>query len=141
MIQRKQSIWLLIASVFGFLSIKLPFYTGNVTNVTTLQKTYTILNAKEPSLIVFILTLIIAIGSMGVIFLFKNRPKQLIASSVLFVLSSISLILYYFETKKFTDGTYSLTALISAFVPIFLLLAISGIYGDEKLIKNADRLR
>ena len=141
MIQRKQTLWLLFASVSSFLSIKFPFYSGNVLNITSQQKQFTLLTANEPSLLILIFTVAIALASLALIFLYKNRPKQLLLTIITIILSLGNLALYYVETNKFVDGTFSLSAIISAVIPLFLSLAAMGIYKDEKLIKSVDRLR
>lgn len=56
-------------------------------------------------------------------------------------LSIINIILYFNELKKFTSGNMSLTAVLALAIPVFLLLAINGIWKDEKLVKSLDRLR
>ena len=56
-------------------------------------------------------------------------------------LSVINIILYFTELKKFVSGNVSLTALFAFAIPIFLVLAVNGIYKDEKLVKSLDRLR
>jgi hypothetical protein len=43
--------------------------------------------------------------------------------------------------KKFTSGNMALTSVFALAIPVFLLLAISGIWKDEKLVKSLDRLR
>lgn len=141
MIQRKQTIWLLIASVCSFLTIKFPFYSGNVVDATTQIKTYTLLTAQQPSLLIFILTICIAVASLAIVFLYKSRPKQLLFCGALILLSIVNTILYFLQTKHFVDGTYSLTSIFSILIPIFIIMAAIGINNDEKLIKSADKLR
>jgi hypothetical protein len=45
--------------------------------------------------------------------------------------------------KKFVpqEGNYDLTASIAIVVPVLIILAIRGIYRDQKLVKSLDRLR
>jgi Na+/melibiose symporter-like transporter len=136
MIQRKQTIWLLLASFSAFLSIKFPFYSGNVVDANTSTKSLMYLTAQQPSLLILIITIAIAL-----IFLYKSRPKQLLYCIGLIIISLINLVLFLLETKKFVDGTYSLTAILTGIIPVLICLAAFGIYKDEKLVKSADRLR
>ena len=53
----------------------------------------------------------------------------------------INIIIYFSEVKKFVSGNMSLTAILAFAIPIFLVLAVNGIYKDEKLVKSLDRLR
>lgn len=57
------------------------------------------------------------------------------------ILSVLVIVLYYFEAATYTQGNITLTSLLTVAVPVFIGLAIRGIYKDEKLIKDADRLR
>ena len=56
-------------------------------------------------------------------------------------LSIINIILYFTELKKFISGNMSLTSVFALAIPVFLVLAINGMWKDEKLVKSLDRLR
>jgi hypothetical protein len=43
--------------------------------------------------------------------------------------------------KNFKTGGLSLYSALSFLVPVFFILAIIGIYKDQKLLKSLDRLR
>jgi hypothetical protein len=60
-----------------------------------------------------------------------------------FVLSLLNLLLYFLATRDFipTDWSFNLTGIAALAIPVFLILAVRGIYKDEKLVKSADRLR
>lgn len=141
MIQRKQSIWLLLASACAFLSIKFPFYSGNVQDANGTTKSFMYLTAQQPSLLILMTTIAIALSSIALIFLYKSRPKQLLLSIGLLMISIVNLILYFIQTKQFIDGTYSLGAILTVIIPLLICLAALGIYKDEKLVKSVDRLR
>ena len=139
MLQRSQTIWLLLAAVCGFLTLKFPFFTGNKLDATNVSA-YTSLIASS-SIIILILTVAVFIAALISIFLYKNRKLQLRITLVTFLVSLLNIFLYYIETKKFVNGDYSVTVILSVAIPIFLLLAARGIYKDEKLVKSMDRLR
>jgi hypothetical protein len=136
MIQRIQSVWLLLASVCAFLTLKLPFYSGtNAKAVASYQ-----LNGTEN---IFLLSATVILGSLAlfIIFLFKNRVLQLRLCILGILLEAVLIFLYYQQTTAFTLGTYSLTALLHALIIFFFILAAKAINKDEKMIKNSDRLR
>jgi Domain of unknown function (DUF4293) len=139
MIQRIQSIWLLLAAAAACLTLKFSFYSGNKAALNQPAK-FTSLNATG-SIALLLLTVAVAIAVFISIFLYKNRKLQLRAVLATIVVSIINLLLYYFETKKFAEGNYDLTAIIALAIPLLLISAARGIYKDEKLVKSLDRLR
>ncbi|MBP6432452.1 MAG: DUF4293 family protein [Ferruginibacter sp.] len=136
MLQRIQSVWLLLASVCAFLTLKFSFYSGtNAKGVASYQ-----LNGMENTLLL-IPTLILALLVLANIFLFKNRVLQIRLCIAAMVLELLLLFLYYKQTQSFSLGTYSLTAILHIGILLFLLLAARAINKDEKMVKNSDRLR
>jgi peptidoglycan/LPS O-acetylase OafA/YrhL len=82
-------------------------------------------------------------GCLIFIFLYKNRKQQLWLTLAAFVVSVINIILYFKEIKSFLpqQGNYNLAAVFTFAIPVFLILAVRGIWKDEKLVKSLDRLR
>ncbi len=136
MIQRIQSVWLLIASIVTFLTLKLSFYSG--THLP--DNVYHQLNATE-NLQLLIPTIALGVVSLVTIFLFKNRATQLWLCMAAIVLDVVLLILYYNTIKDFSKGEYAITAVLHVIIIAALLLAARGINKDEKLIKDSNRLR
>ena len=141
MIQRIQSIWLLIAAALAFLSLKFSFYSGNKIDAVTKAKVFLPLTAATPNILLLMLSVAVAVASLVVIFLYKDRKRQLLISLGILVISICNIIIYFSEIKKFIEGQFDLTSIITFAIPIFLLLAIRSIWKDEKLIKSTDRLR
>ena len=141
MIQRVQTIWLLLASACAFLTLRLSFFSGNklVNNV----KQFESLTAATANgnLVLLILTVAVAIAALVTIFLYKDRKMQMRICLAVAAVSIVNIVLFFSETKKFVEGTFGLTAPLVFAVPLFLLLAVRGIYKDEKLVKSTDRLR
>ncbi len=136
MLQRIQSIWLLLAGVCAFASLKMPYYIG--TNADLIPS-YELKGTEN--LYTMALTLAIGILALVCIFLYKNRKLQL-RLTVLGIFMEAGLIaLYYSYTSKFGEGTYALTALLQVCVVFFLFLAAKGINNDSKIIKESNRLR
>lgn len=140
MLQRLQTLWLLIASLLAFATLKLSFFSGNiiVNNVKQFQR-FTAMS----SMLLMILTVAVAISSLITVFLFKDRKLQLRIALAVLALSLLNLLLYYLQTKNYipAEWTLDLTSLIASAIPLFLLVAIRGIYKDEKLVKSVGRLR
>lgn len=152
MIQRLQSIWLLLAGLTVLALLFIPIVVSpqgsiqyeitalglySVTNgISTLTQTYVPLIA---------LTSIVALVFFGSIFLFKNRKyqKRLITVGVLILL------IYSFLSSRYVNdipggidqSTFGNGLYLPLLAIIFAMLAVRGINNDEKLIKSADRLR
>jgi uncharacterized membrane protein len=136
MIQRIQSIWLLIAAAASFASLKLSFYSGKKDTVQLEQ-----LTGSNSSFLLLVLSVAVGLLSVVSIFLFKNRKLQARLTLAGLVAQAIVLVLYFQQAAKFTEGNYTLTSIISFAIPVFLILALLGIRKDEQLIKSMDRLR
>jgi drug/metabolite transporter (DMT)-like permease len=136
MIQRIQTLWLLLASICAFASVKLPFYFGSL---EVPGPTINITPYDNFMLLVFV----IATALMGLvtIFLFSNRSLQIKMCIVGLVLSLANLMHYFLFMKNFKTGGLSLYSILSFLVPVFFILAIRSIYKDQKLLKSLDRLR
>ena len=136
MIQRIQSFWLLLASASAFATFKFSYYSG--TNAKGLSPYE--LKASENFLL---LLTTLAVGGLALIaiFLFKKRPLQLRLCVLGIFLEALLIFLYYREVKTFTQGTYSLTAILHSINVICFFLAARGNNKDDKMIKNSDRLR
>lgn len=140
MIQRLQSVWLLLAAAAAFCSLQFSFYSG--TMLVENQSKRVELTAQS-NLLLLIFSAGVGIASLISIFLYKNRKTQLLIIWVTLLVSILSLLKFFTQVKKFVpgQGTYSLTAIFAIVVPVFLILAIRGIKKDEKLVKSLDRLR
>jgi len=141
MIQRIQTLWLIVVALAAFATYTLTLYVG-----TTAEGAEKILQLGND----FILVIpIIALGLLAIIclFLFKNRKLQFRLSLLGMFLSIGFIFLEYFRVESFKidnviqTGTYQLGALLPIVMVIFFFLAARGIYRDQKLIKSMDRLR
>jgi hypothetical protein len=139
MIQRVQSIWLLLAAAACFLTLKLSFYSGNVVQEDQ-TRLFTNLTAMS-NIWLMILTFLLGTGILVIIFLFKDRKLQMKLTIVAILLAIVNIVLFFGELKKFVEGSFDLTSPVVFIVPVFLILAARGIYKDQKLIKSLDRLR
>jgi peptidoglycan/LPS O-acetylase OafA/YrhL len=141
MLQRIQTIWLLLAAACGFSMYKVSIFEATLANNVIYK-----LSATE-SLLLFAVLMSVACLSLIAIFLFKNRPLQskIVIISILLSIGAIALEVWQIQNYKsanpITKGTYEFGGLLPIVITIFLILAARGIRKDEKLVKSLDRLR
>ncbi len=137
MIQRIQSIWLLLASVLAFLTLKFSFYSG--THIT--DSLYHQLNGTE-NLLLMTTTIALGVLTLVTIFLYKTRVIQL-RLCIVGILLDVLLVFLYYKTiqAEYTRGDYAISAAAHVLIIISLILAAIGINKDQKIIKDSNRLR
>ncbi len=142
MIQRVQTIWLLIAAIAVFLTLKFSFFSGTLLNASPLVNinSFHSLVATD-NFIIMVLTSALGSALILNIFLFKHRILQFRICIIAILLEALILFLYYRQTKNYTKGTLDIWAIFHLIIFIALILAATGIYKDEKLIKDSNRLR
>lgn len=155
MIQRLQSVWLLLASLAIFALFIFPIahnvYVGATPKTIFIQGVYQDLGgqlARTTSFLALtIVTVVMGILPLIILLLYKNR-KQQIALSYSFILVIIGYSFWMSQTvQSVTDGfilhanNYGYGMILTSVSIVFMLLAIKGIKNDEKLVKSADRLR
>ncbi len=145
MIQRIQSIFLLLASGSFFSQFALPFASSDKTGETILQDG--IFNIHD-NIALLILCCLGGILALAVIFLFRNRPLQIRLS---YVVASVALALMGFAYYLFFVGEKAAFEAANASQGVGMYLPILGIVlailaarftrKDENLVKSMDRLR
>src|SRR5687768_14278784 len=138
MIQRIQSIWLLLAAIFAAITFRFPFYSGDwmkdaIPNPIDLNATTTIWLS--------ILTVLAGIVAFINIFLFDNRKLQLKLSYFGIFLTVVLLTMYFLEIGNFSSGNIALWCIFYFAILGCYILASRGIWKDQKLVKSMDRLR
>ena len=142
MIQRVQTLWMLLAAIFVFLTLKFSFYSGTLLNGSPLVKINLFHSMiATDNFIIMVLTCALGTALIINIFLFKHRVLQFRISIIAILLEVLLLFLYYRQTKLYSNGTLDIWAIFHLFTIIALILAAVGIYKDEKLIKDSNRLR
>ncbi len=134
MIQRIQSLWLLLVAICAFATFSFAFYSG----LSTAHEPFLRANATF-----LISTVTVSIGVLALvnIFLFKKRTLQLRLCVLGIVLEALLIFLYYREVGTYTVGSYSLAAILHGVNVFAFFMAARAINKDEKLIKDSDRLR
>lgn len=147
MIQRIQSIWLLLAALAAISLLFIPIIglagtEGYFTlNGAGLKNEALGANTNYPLLISTVAAALISVAN---IFNYRNRKLQmrLIWINILLL---IGLGLWMFLLGKSVNGLKTLDIEEGVFVIpvaiILLFLALKGVNNDEKLIRSADRLR
>jgi len=155
MIQRIQSLYLLLTSLFSLLFLNGPILTFFDNSGSFVKITYSgILKYTANSdpvktgevWPVLTLALLIALLSLIIIFLYKNRVFQMLLARILILLVSAfigtCLIYSYIVISKFEASFASWYKLIIPIIQMILsLLAYGGIKKDDDLVKSYDRLR
>ncbi len=136
MIQRVQTVWMLLAALAVFLTLKFLFYSGTLIS----DNQYHPLLATD-HLLILILTSALGTGIVINIFLFKNRKVQSRIILIAIILECLIIFLYIKQTDQYSAGSYSLWSALHILIIIFLFLAARGIYKDSKLIRDSNRLR
>lgn len=138
MIQRIQTLWLLLAASTSILVWMLPVFGDDSGNI--------FFNV-DASLLLMLTVISSGLVSFATIFFFKKRgtQKQLIVLN--FCLAIAMILLEYFEVMNFKvkmgilQGHWQLSAILPFFIITFLVFAYRGIRKDEKLLSSADRIR
>jgi peptidoglycan/LPS O-acetylase OafA/YrhL len=140
MIQRKQTIWLLLVIVLMIISAFVPFAHKSIIDVFGVAKLQSI-NTRDISYISLCVadTIVMALFA---IFLFKNRKLQ----KIFCLLGVAALIGLLILEVVFGNNSAENTALTFGLgLPIIALLlfikAYADINADDKLVKSVDRLR
>jgi len=136
MIQRVQTIWLLLAAAAVMLSLKTSFYSGTL---ITDNSFHSIMGIDSYG--VMILTVALGTALFVNIFLFKHRMLQFRICIFALLAECLIIFLYFRQIKNYSNGNFSLWCALHLFILLFIFLAARGIYKDEKLIKDSKRLR
>ncbi len=164
MIQRKQSLWLILISIICFSSVYLniPFrdVDGKIdakviedamvhigfsyTSIDIVGKERT--KTEANSLLKYSLILL-GLAALASIALYKNRSKQLLIGKVIYGIIVITTVLmyYYGWSKRYVDlepdGQLLISLLFPAIIAWANYKAMIGIKKDENLVKSYDRIR
>jgi len=139
MIQRRQTLWLLLATAAAILNFWFPFAIGKMKEGENMVKDV-IIDAGSDFFLV-IVTIATTILSAVSIFLFKNRKQQMWLCILGILLAVGLLLLYYREISKPGTYTLALPSLLPLIVLISYYMAYRNIRKDEKLVKSVDKLR
>jgi cytochrome bd-type quinol oxidase subunit 2 len=136
MIQRIQTLYLLVAAVFAGV---IPFFTPTGADENGVA---TFFHEHPTQLILFLLSAVLSVVS---VFLYKNRQNQFVLNRLNIILNFILLGLLTFRLLNLPGETIVSVKGIGVMLPIVsivcLVLANKAIKRDEDLVKSVDRLR
>lgn len=153
MIQRIQSVYLLLSTIclglmFVFSFAKFTVAEGGkwVYNVMGLD------SGSGPedvmSIPLFLIVALMMVYNLLIMFLYKNRKRQLFFNRVNYVLHGSVIALIYLSLFRIPNAFESVQEVeygIGIFMPVaslaFVFLATRGIKKDEALVRSLDRLR
>ncbi len=156
MIQRKQTIFLLLVVIASAVSFFFPlaeFIGAKESVVLFVQKAHSLVpDSAFNKNIYFSLPLLSATAfvmlfSFIAIFMYKNRKTQMQVIKVCILVEVIFIGLFFFyyvsRLETLTGGTaeYKTAVFMPLVALVFLVLAYRGVLQDEKLVRSADRLR
>jgi hypothetical protein len=143
MIQRKQTLYLLIAAALIVSTYFFELWSATANNVISSLK----VSADLLCLIAMSSSVVL---SFVTIFYFKNRQKQIglalfsLLAIVSFIVVCVIKIMYLKREAVLngaTDAAYKLPILFPFAAMLLIVLAILAIRKDDKLVKSLDRLR
>jgi amino acid transporter len=141
MIQRIQSLWLLLSATCAGITWLVPTFAGNAADGST-----KIFSVRESVLLLFLIAFI-AVCSFVNIFFFQNRKRQksiIIVTSIAtigFIAAQFFIVREFKSTFRIPQGNWEISAILPIFVLLFQVFAFIGIRKDEKLLSSADRMR
>src|ERR1051325_9481119 len=101
MLQRQQTLWLLLSTICSFLSYLFPFYTGQLKDGK-----FERLTAADNFLLMILMGASVLLSAV-IIFLYKDRKLQFRLSLLGIAWSVIILIVYFSQLNKFQTGNYA----------------------------------
>ena len=148
MLQRVQTIWMILAAIAVFLTMKFAFYGGilvlqnsaDAAAATVAAGGYHLITATD-NFIILILTSALGTGIIINIFLFKHRSIQIRIIIAALIVECLIVFLYFRQTANYSQGNYNIWSILHILIIIFLILAAKGIYKDSKLVRDSNRLR
>lgn len=145
MIQRIQSVWLLIAAIVSAGLLYFDLYHAHI--LMNGVDSLVVLKVSDhfPSLL---LALVLIILPLVNIFLYKNRKRQrsIALLNVIAIIGFVALVLmrvtnFNNQTPPPTNGSYWIGSVLPVIAMVLVMMAMSAIKKDEKLVRSVDRLR
>jgi hypothetical protein len=155
MIQRIQTIYLVMVNIFALLFIFLPIgtleyasliYHIGFMGIIADDGTQTLEYSGMLRTLIMIIPFLIMILTTYTIFIYRNRPLQISLGRLNMLIHILLVVLTFFyldNIKNQFEGLFSYGAAIMfpLINMVWLLLANRAIARDEKLVRSADRLR
>lgn len=151
MIQRAQTIYLILVAICAGLTFIFPFSTYDVDGAEIAYNAFGFKLGSESILKIPLFPLFAGIAALSLfsIFLFKKRKLQLRLNQVNYLLILGTIVLMFIDFGSLEDAlgesaktvSYGIGMFLPVACLVFNFLANRGIKNDEKLINSLDRLR
>lgn len=155
MIQRVQTLFLLVITILSALLIFLPFQSVTLPDAGHAKLPEVLLSLNPAGIpagtkafiyVPIALNLIILIFSLITIFMYGNRKKQMKFTQLLLLFSALLIgnlfVMHFFKGDETTMQTdYKIASFFPAINAICAFLAMRFIKKDEELVRSADRIR
>lgn len=155
MIQRIQTVYLLIAALLTGILCTVPLAHGLTSDIASCSVSIWGFTAPVPTpdsysgnwlnLAAGIGSIIITLLALVTIFMYKRRILQKKLCHILLVLQILlcaALVVYLVQTVALFEGfNLSVTCIFPVIAIILVILARRGIIRDEKLVRSLDRIR
>lgn len=150
MIQRIQSLYILLAFFLGLISLYIPWVTYQQSDVSFVFKLFSSDQAVLSAMLTSTMVAVFCAIALGSLISFKNRKRQMMLVKVTMVIALLVISAFAFDHYQNiqvlkVDGELSMNYGLPAVFPvinlILLWLAHRGVKKDEDLIKSVDRLR
>jgi len=143
MIQRIQSIYLLLILILSSLLFFFPFQTNIVGFSEIKDIQLSLLNTSNTYLfIASVINLIVIINTATTILMYKRRPLQILLCHIISVNIIVLTVFMYIGSRQIEGlPTYKLPYIIPILNIILAQLARYYIKKDEELVKSANRIR
>lgn len=138
MIQRQQTLWLLLSTLAAILSFPFPFATGQMieNNVALFHS----VNASS-NFFLLLLTGVTIVISGSTIFLYKDRKLQMKLCLLGLVTAAGIIVLFILQLKKMEKATLALYSILPLLVFFGYFMAYRNILKDEKLVRSLNKIR
>ncbi len=157
MIQRVQSVLLILVAILGIVASFIPIMQLAGYEMEVVVNAYKTLDTSDTSIVVAknmgvgVMQGLVILVSLVIVALYKNRGLQikLAKLNILLIAFQVAAIVMYVDAIKLMLGPNAEEIVVSlqfgAVIPVLSLiltyLAIRFIKKDEKLVRSADRLR
>ena len=140
MIQRQQTLWLLLSTAAAIASYMFPFVIGDEIHANNPAPVRATIDAGSTFLLLLTTSSTLVIAAVT-IFLYKNRQRQiwLCISGVL--VTALLIFLYIREMNRLTGSVLALSAVLPVLILFGFIMAWKGIRKDDQLVKSLDKLR
>ena len=138
MIQRQQTLWLLLATLAALLCFMFPSVTGKAME-KGIEVDKVIKAGSGFLLLIFTGASMILSGA--IMFLYKDRKLQIKLCLLGLLISIVIVILYISQMNKLIKPILALFSILPFAIAIGYFMAFRNIRKDEKLVKSLDKLR